>query len=107
MTLAIHHALRTSGRATQFIGSFQTAPRLNPSGFVLTSQTLGEFGYPQIMGDAIPEVGKVFVEHPVGQQGLSGRESLAKYRYPFCHRSRLGSLSKRLSNLETAIYSTL
>ncbi len=28
MTLAIHHALRTSERATQFIGRFQTAPRL-------------------------------------------------------------------------------
>jgi len=29
MTLAIHHALRTSERATQFIGRFQTAPRLS------------------------------------------------------------------------------
>ncbi len=28
MTLAIHHALRTSERATQLIGKFQTAPRL-------------------------------------------------------------------------------
>jgi len=28
MTLAIHHARRTSGCATQFIGRFQTAPRL-------------------------------------------------------------------------------
>jgi len=27
MTLAIHHALRTSERATQFIGRFQTARR--------------------------------------------------------------------------------
>ncbi len=29
MTLAIHHALRTSERAIQFIGRFQTASRLN------------------------------------------------------------------------------
>jgi len=29
MTLAIHHALRTSERAIQFIGRFQTASRRN------------------------------------------------------------------------------
>ena len=35
MTLAIHHALRTSERATQYVGSFQTAPSLRPErGFV-------------------------------------------------------------------------
>ena len=39
MTLAIHHALRTSERATQFkratqfIGRFQTAPRLKKAHF--------------------------------------------------------------------------
>ncbi len=34
MTLAIHHALRTSERATEFIGTFQTAPRLRDSSTV-------------------------------------------------------------------------
>jgi len=29
MTLAIHHALRTSERATRLLGRFQLAPRLN------------------------------------------------------------------------------
>jgi len=47
MTLAIHHALRTSERATQFIGRFQTAPRLTAFALTIASyfQRLLPLGY--------------------------------------------------------------
>ncbi len=56
ITLAIHHALRTSERATQFIGRFQTAPRLTRAGtarpkwigtVVEAFETLGYCSHPE------------------------------------------------------------